>query len=167
MLNTTRKFVERFKEEHPEIRGRVLDVGSLDVNGNIKDLFADPWEYVGTDMREGSNVDIIVNGHDLVKKFGKNSFDVVVCFDMLEHDDKPWVTVKNMRTVLKRGGWLLLGGPSLNHPRHNHPQDYWRFFREAFVSFLKGFKHVVAEEEIYGGGDEGRPDQVFGWGQKP
>lgn len=167
MISTTIEFIEKFKKDHPKERGKVLDVGSFDVNGNVRHLFSDFKEYVGVDMREGKNVDVVVNGHDLIKKFGKESFDVVMCFDTLEHDDKFWLTVENMRGVLKKGGWLLLGAPSLNHPRHNHPYDYYRFFDKAFEVFLGGFVDVGITEECYNTSSSDKPDQIFGIGKKP
>ena len=39
-------------EQHPL---RILDIGSLDVNGSYRDLFAaPPWMYTGLDMAPGS-----------------------------------------------------------------------------------------------------------------
>jgi hypothetical protein len=41
----------------------VLDVGSLDINGNNRYLF-DNCEYTGLDIGEGPNVDIVMPIHE-------------------------------------------------------------------------------------------------------
>jgi len=170
MLSTTIDFVKKFQREHPFL-GKVLDVGSLDVNGNIRDEFQE-FDYTGIDMRPGKNVDKVVNGHDLKKEFKEGEFDIVVCFDTLEHDLNFWITVENIKWVLKKGGWLLVGAPSIHHPRHNHPYDYYRFTRDSFLQYIFGdMTKVFVEEQFYtakGTPDfnEDKPDQVFGWGQK-
>jgi len=56
---------------------------------------------IGIDMRPGACVDIQMNAHDLLTKFEPNTFDCVICFDTLEHDDKFWLTVDNMKKSYK------------------------------------------------------------------
>ena len=170
MLSTTIDFVKKFQKEHPFL-GRVLDVGSLDINGNLREEFEE-FDYLGVDMRPGKNVDIDINGHDLKETFAKGEFDIVICFDTLEHDDQFWLTVENMKWVLKKGGWLLVGAPSINHPRHNHPFDYYRFTKDSFRDYIfKDMNNVFIHEEYYNAVSnadyhEDKPDHVFGWGQK-
>lgn len=170
MIHSTPDFIKKFLKEHP-ISGRVLDVGSLDVNGNIRDKFVG-FNYLGIDMRPGKNVDVDINAHDLKETFKKGEFDLVVCFDTLEHDDQFWLTIENMKWILKTGGWLLVGTPSINHPIHRHPFDYYRFTSDSFRDFIfKDMDNVFIEEQFYNKGnpdfDVNRPDQVMGWGQKP
>ena len=164
MITTTREFVKRLLERIP--KGKVLEVGSLDVNGNIRDLFGG-WEYIGVDMRDGKNVDKIVNGHDLLKEFEPESFDLVVCIDTLEHDVRFWETIENMRGVLKTGGYLVVCVPSLRHPRHNHPNDYYRFF-ETFLGevALEGYDDLCINIDCYSDNNTNLPDEVLGWGRK-
>jgi len=40
--------------------GRILDVGSRDINGTVRPLFT--GEYIGLDMQEGENVDVLFWG---------------------------------------------------------------------------------------------------------
>ena len=58
---------------------KVLDIGSYDVNGCLKPLFRFDAEYTGLDMREGPNVDIVGNSHEI--PFSGNHFDLVTCVD--------------------------------------------------------------------------------------
>lgn len=136
---------------------KVLEVGSLDVNGNLKEFFEEG--YWGVDMREGANVDQVVNGHDLVSTFGENQFDLVICVDTMEHDDKFWLTMENLKGVVKPGGWVVVGVPSRHCPEHDHPHDYWRFMPQGVAELMSGLEDVslevqrddpsLAEDEIY------------------
>ena len=140
-MKRTRKFL-------PADLGRVLDVGSLNVNGSAKDVYHNFNEYIGIDIREGKGVDMIMNGHSLVHKFGKNSFDVVVCMNMLEHDDKFWLTMKAMDGVLKKGGYYVLCVPTFGFPIHRHPKDYWRMNEEAVREVVLDGYNVHGYEEF-------------------
>lgn len=155
MRHQTRTFVEQFLAKHPGEFKTVLEVGSRDINGNIRDLFAG-IDYTGVDMQEGGSVTEAVNGHDLKGHFREKQFNLVCCFDMLEHDDKFWLTIENMREVLAPGGYLLIGVPSRNCPLHEHPSDYWRFMPAAVEGFFREYEdfHMTVEldDEIYASG---------------
>lgn len=126
------------------------------------------YEYIGLDMRSGKNVDIVADAHRL--PFKKNTFSLVFCVDTIEHDDAFWLTIAEMKRVLKRGGWLIIGAPSRAHNEHKHPYDYWRFMKESFeLVLLKGFKNINVKVCYNSNGDYlGHPveNQIYGWGQK-
>ena len=170
MIKQVQEFVEDFWEEHGPLK-KVLDVGSLDVSktGTIRDFIPGHKKYVGLDMRKGKNVDIVMNAHDMSKKWKRPIFGLVTCVDTLEHDLEFWRTVKNMRSVLKPGGWLLITVPSLAHPRHNHPSDYYRFFETVFNEvFFEGYEDVHVKTMAWGkAASENSPDEILGYGRKP
>jgi hypothetical protein len=58
-------FFQSVKEKYPSFFSdvKVLDIGSLDINGNIKYLFNAPYYYIGVDLFEGNNVDVVCPGH--------------------------------------------------------------------------------------------------------
>jgi len=56
----------------------ILEVGSRDVNGSLRDLFNNPsWSYTGLDKVEGHNVDI-VNEDGCYFSIPSDRFNVVV-----------------------------------------------------------------------------------------
>jgi SAM-dependent methyltransferase len=105
----------------------VLEVGSLNVNGSARSYFS--GEYWGVDMRPGSGVDEVLNAHDLRDADGP--FDVIVCTEMLEHDDAPWISLRQMAGACAPGGHLLVTARGYDHrgcfPVHGYPHDLWRF----------------------------------------
>ena len=71
---------------------RVVDVGSYDVNGTYKGLFAPPKfigdaGYIGADIREGPNVDVIVGS---LEWDALRDVDAVISGSTFEHveDDR-------------------------------------------------------------------------------
>lgn len=94
------------KERFPDkFVGSVLDVGSLDINGNNKHLFK-RCVYTGVDICQGNNVDIISRCHLLTGL--SNSYNVVISTEMLEHDVYWEASLKSMYDMLKVDGLLIL-----------------------------------------------------------
>lgn len=82
---------------------RVLEFGSRNVNGGIRDLFT--GLYLGVDAYPGPGVDVVADASDFV---ANHSFDAVVCCEVLEHTPRaPDIIVAAYRN-LKRGGRLIL-----------------------------------------------------------
>jgi len=89
-----------------DLRGkRVLEIGSLDVNGSVRPLFAGASDYIGIDLTSGRGVDLVGDAEEFD---GRGEFDVVVCCEVLEHTRKPEGIIQSARRALKGGGWLIL-----------------------------------------------------------
>ena len=54
---------------------RILDVGSLNVNGTVKPevMKFEPAKYIGIDIRKGKDVDKVVDAQHLLDTFKPNS----------------------------------------------------------------------------------------------
>lgn len=120
-------------------RPRVIELGSLDVNGSVRPLVGvlKPTEYVGVDLRPGPGVDVVgdVCSGFLSNRYGQ--FDIVVSTETLEHVQSWPLFVHEMKRLAKPGGHLLLTCRSPGFQLHDYPGDYWRFalddLREAFT----------------------------------
>lgn len=147
MHDSVAGFIARKVRHHDLARGSVLDVGSYDVNGNVRGFFKGA-RYIGIDMRPGPNVDRVLDAHDIVDAFGPESFDTVVCCEMLEHDPAFWVSMARMGAVLKPGGRLLLTTRGIGFPLHEYPDDLWRFTVSAgkHLASLAGVEAEVTED---------------------
>ncbi|KPK74958.1 MAG: hypothetical protein AMJ79_12800, partial [Phycisphaerae bacterium SM23_30] len=80
---------------------QVLEMGSLNVNGTLRDLFID-CEYTGVDVIPGKDVDIVGTFHEI--DFGDKVFDVVCSVNSLEHDIHFDKTLPRMYQLLRHGG---------------------------------------------------------------
>lgn len=130
------------------IRGKnFLEVGSLNVNGSLRDhvMAYDPLGYIGTDMVPGVGVDLVVSAEDLPGVFLPATFDVIICTEMLEHAENWWTCLYRMTPLLHIGGHLLLTTRSPGFPRHNHPEDFWRFTLENLGAELRRIGYQILE----------------------
>lgn len=112
-----RNFCLLVKEKYPEYfkNKKVLDIGSLDINGSNKDLFEN-CNYLGIDVGEGRNVDLVSIGHLFD---GPNEhFDTIISTEVFEHDMFYEETVKNITRMLKPGGLFLFTCAAPGRPEH-------------------------------------------------
>ena len=112
-------FCKSVKEFMPDFfKGvSVLDIGSLDINGNNRYLF-DNYDYTGIDIGEGKNVDIVCKGHEF-KPNGGHQFDVVISTECFEHDKYWRETVRNViDNLLKSGGLFIFTCATTGRPEH-------------------------------------------------
>lgn len=112
--------------------GKVLEVGALDINGTVRQFFADADEYIGTDMEAGPNVDIVLDNKRLIHHFIGHRFDTIIACEVLEHDVQFWNTLFALRTLLADDGYLIITTPTFGFPLHRFPRDYWRFGEDAY-----------------------------------
>ena len=122
------EFANKLTKDDVEAK-RVLEVGSFNVNGSMR-LVAQPLlpsEYIGVDITEGPGVDEVCDVLSLTKRFGKESFDVVISSEMIEHVYDWRGAISNMKGVLKTGGVLLITTRSQGFSWHCFPTDWWRY----------------------------------------
>ena len=119
---------------------RVLDVGSYNVNGSYRDLFAE-HTYIGFDMRPGPNVDV-TDWDDVATE----SFDYVISGQTFEHVENDVELMENIFNVLKPDGLICIIAPSTGE-RHDYPSDYRRYHPEDFITLaeLTGFEVIEAK----------------------
>ena len=120
MHGTVMKFISLARESHPAHFApgvRVLEFGSLNINGSPRELFTDPGEYIGIDCHGGRGVDVVGICHEFEHDVGE--FDVVISTEMLEHDPYWEKTLKHASDMLRVGGLLVLTCASPARPEHN------------------------------------------------
>ena len=104
-----REFQDRFTGR------RVLEIGSLDINGSIRSQFQH-CEYTGIDVAPGPGVDLVCQGQDYDAP--DDSFDVVISCEVMEHNPHWAETMKNMIRVCKPGGLVVMTCATLGRGEH-------------------------------------------------
>ena len=105
---------------HAPAAARVLDIGSLDVNGtaqglSLRALFSDAG-YHGIDEHDGPGVDAVVSAADYD---GAGRFDLVVSTEAMEHAPHPEDIIACAWRSLSPGGMLLLTAAAPERQPHN------------------------------------------------
>lgn len=127
----------------------ILEVGSRDVNGSIRPFILEqhPLRYLGVDLQPGPFVDDVCDVVNLVQRFGREAFDVVISTEMLEHVQDWRSAVDNLKQVLAPGGVLALTTRSIGFPYHEFPGDYWRY-EPRDLELIFGDFEILAIERL-------------------
>ena len=107
----------------------VVELGSQNVNGSLRDHCPAGARYVGMDMAPGNGVDLVVTPGEPFP-IADDSVDVAVTSSAFEHDICFWETFLDLMRILKPGGLLYVNAPS-NYAFHRYPVDCWRFYPDA------------------------------------
>jgi SAM-dependent methyltransferase len=94
----------------------VIEIGSYDVNGSVRDIFKDAKNFVGVDLTEGPGVDIVGFGHEIDHPDG--SYDISVSGECFEHDPHWQATFDNMVRMTRPGGLVVFTCASHGRPEH-------------------------------------------------
>ena len=162
-LNFGKKFFDVYCQEIPG--SVVVDIGSQNVNGSLKDVCPDFLKYIGVDFVYGKDVDIIVE--DPYKlPFENDSIDVIVCSSCFEHSQFFWLLFIEIIRVLKPNGLFYLNVPN-NGSFHRYPVDCWRFYPDSGHALVEwahreGFPLSLVESFV-GGQSESSVDDGGAW----
>lgn len=134
MHDTAMKFADLFFKSYIQDKTglKIVDVGSQDVNGSLREVAPAGNQYVGVDFVEAKGVDIVITD-PYVLPFEDESVDVVLSSSCFEHSDFFWLVFNEIMRVLKPTGLLYLNVPS-NGPVHRYPVDCWRFYPDSGLS---------------------------------
>ena len=102
-----REFVSLAARHFPEFftDRAVLEIGSLNVNGTVRDFFRD-CRYVGLDVAPGRDVDVVCEGQNYDGP--EASFDTVLSCEAMEHNPAWSETFVNMVRLCRPGGLVLM-----------------------------------------------------------
>lgn len=171
-------FIQEIKKQHPEAftKVKVLDVGSLDVNGNNRQFF-DKSNYTGIDVIEGPNVDVVSPLHEWKTR---RRFDTIISTSHLEHDMYIGQTIAQMYKLLKPGGWLFIvacrtwakHGTKSNGPKNagnsQIDKDGWsEYYQNVTRAILKKHLEPFEFESSKVSISPAKHKDVQFWGQKP
>lgn len=133
-----------------DIEGKyVLEVGSRNVNGSVRPyiMSLNPKTYIGIDLVNGRDVDIVMNADRILEIFGEKSIDVLINTEMLEHVQDWKTIVSNMKKAVKPEGILLITTRSKGFPKHEYPNDFWRYEIKDFQDIFEDFEIIKLEKD--------------------
>ena len=137
-----RKFITKYLSNS----GKVLDVGSMNINGSYRDFFNNGWEYTGLDIKYGNGVDLVVKDQYNWDELKDETFDAVISGQALEHIEDDKAVMSEICRVLKYGGFCCVIAPSAG-VKHSEP-DYRRYTVESMEELLKTCDFTILESYI-------------------
>lgn len=144
-----RQFSQHLQKEYEGKNFKVLDVGSMGVNGTYKELFSFPGvEYTGLDISTGPNVDIVPKDPYHWKEIKDHSFDIIISGQALEHVEYPWLIADEIARILKPGARAYLIAPSRG-PQHRYPVDCYRYYPDGLKALAKWAGLEVLDSGYY------------------
>lgn len=164
MHDACRQFVAGLAAALPR-PAAVLEVGSYDVNGSVRELFPGV-PYLGLDLRAGPGVDIVADGADW-QMAGGYRFPLVLCLETLEHTERQAELCRNLVANCAAGGVVLVTAAGPTRTPHGRDggevgEEFYRNVTAAeLVAWLVGGCVTVLTEEV---GDDVRAVAIRGAG---
>ena len=129
-------FAHKYIEEIPK-GSTVLDVGV----GSAPYWHVRPdLEWRGLDVTPSEKTDYLITKSSSWP-IQDNSFDVVLCTQVIEHVEDPTFLVAEIQRILKPGGKVILNAPFL-YPFHGMPEDQARYTTSQLLYFFKEFEFL-------------------------
>lgn len=133
-----------------EVKGKkVIEAGSYDLNGSLRSIIKhwEPAEYIGVDIEEGSGVDIVCGVEDLIDKFGRESFDIVISTELFEHVKDWQAGISNLKNICKPEGIILITTRSHGFKYHSYPYDFWRYEIDDMKNIFSDFEILSLKKD--------------------
>ena len=130
---------------------RVLEVGSLDINGSVRDMFH-ACDYTGVDLQPGPGVDLACPGHLLALPTA--SFDTVISAECFEHNPFWRETLANMLRMTRPGGLVVISCATTGRMEHGTSRtnpdaspftvaEKWDYYRNLTARDLEQGVHMA------------------------
>lgn len=145
-----RYYVDEFHERNIGIfpkSATVLDIGGKKVRKRGQfDIAKHPVKVKYVNINPGTSPDYLCDGSNIPVE--SNSFDAVICSEVLEHVREPTPILKEAFRVLKPGGTIFICVPFLFRI-HPDPDDFCRYTDQYWRTMLKeaGFKNIMIEKQ--------------------
>jgi len=163
-------FVSKVRKDFPSFfeGGKVLEIGSLNINGSVRNLFSNSDEYVGCDLGTGLGVDLVCAGHEL--PFDDGYFDTTISCECFEHDKHWRKTFQKMVDLTKKGGLIVFSCATTGRPEHGttrtSPADA-PFTNDYYMNLEVGhFLPIAKQLSRFEFSESQSPRDLYFWGIK-
>lgn len=134
----------------------VIEIGSQNVNGTLRDVCPKSYKYVGLDFVAGAGVDVVMSDPYRIP-IDSDSVDVVVTSSCFEHSEFFWLSFLEIIRILKPNGLLYLNAPTTGS-FHRFPVDCWRFYPDSGSALVRwaernDYKPALLESFVQVGGE--------------
>ncbi len=117
---------------------------------------------IGEKLKSLLKIDLTLSEHDILfgppKEEWRKAYDLVLLRDVIEHLDDAGLALRNIRNILKPGGWLFVTFPPYNSPYGGHQhllKNFWGRFpyvhllpKSIFLKMIQSGDHPRNIEEV-------------------
>jgi SAM-dependent methyltransferase len=132
----------------PYMSGRILEIGAGQNRrrGEFVPPYSNSLKWVYLDL----NLAVKPNVLSSVEKLAcvHSHFDTILCLEVLEYVANPKRAIKELRRVLRAGGYLILSTPFLH--RMDSASDFWRFTEVGLREILNSTGFEIREVRSQG-----------------
>ena len=141
------EYIESVRSKFPKnfFNAKVLEVGSVNINGSIRMLFSN-CDFLGIDLAPGPDVDLVCEGQKLDHPDG--TYDTIVTAECFEHNPF-WVeTFENMYRMIKPNGLIIMTCATTGRPEHGTTRTNQG--NACFTSTVMGWEYYknLTEEDF-------------------
>lgn len=134
-----REFFQRMKDGWPEIfsqPAKILEVGSQNINGSVRDFFNRECEYIGIDLGLAKDVDWVVPGELIELPDGWA--DIVISTECFEHCIDWQKVFLNMLRIARQDALIMVTAASHGRPAHGtlDSDQVWSPFTTSYYKNL-------------------------------
>lgn len=133
-INATRKV---FIDNYLKPTDSVCDIGNQ--GKDIPELAS--YKLVTLDITDSTGPDVVADITRFNSLIPDESFDALMCTEVLEHVVDPFAAIRELRRIVKVGGHILFTTP-LNARIHGPVPDCWRFTEFGLKVLFRDFETV-------------------------
>lgn len=131
--------LEAMLSEYGSNSTKILDLGSG--NSPYQKFFPNA---IRVDFEKDLTTTVIADAQNL--PFKNNSFNLIICTEVLEHLENPAKAAAEMKRILKIGGRLILTTRFI-FPIHNSPHDFFRFTKYGLRNIFSSWRIDTIRED--------------------
>jgi len=138
-----KNFIKGLSDQYDSENMLVMDVAP-EIHMGAKEFFKKSTiKTLDIDPESGADyiMDLCVNNSENVKD---ETFDIILCTEVLEHVNNPFFVVEELRRMLKTGGIIAISTP-FNFRIHGPLPDNWRFTIHGLKVLFKDFEIVYID----------------------
>lgn len=138
-----KNFIKGLSDQYDSEDMLVMDIAP-ETHMGVKEFFKKSTiKTLDIDPNSGADyvLDLCENNEDTVKD---ETFDLIVCTEVLEHVNDPFAVVNELRRMLKIGGVVAVSTP-FNFRIHGPLPDNWRFTIHGLRVLFKDFEILSIE----------------------
>lgn len=142
--NNVSNFIKSLSEVYDDNDCLILDVAP-EIHLGAKEHFKNSKiKTLDIDPKSGTNyiLDLCNTNDDIIPD---NTFDVVICTEVLEHTNNPFKVVNELKRIVKKNGVVCVSTP-FNFRIHGPLPDNWRFTIHGLKTLFSEFEDVKINE---------------------